>query len=221
MYTQINVALFYGTRVSDFGFQAGRLCVHTHFVSISPLFYPVVAFRIMPSFFHFLRFRNLGIVTRYRKLYRFRSDVRRFLQEYIRLDITRIILTVTFLVFTKAPANREVWIPCGDPHCDHCRWLHAHHAPYSIQPKISCGTAQICCVPSTWPSRLFSRLDHSRAKQITRWVPLPFLWIILILLVLREMLSWKSNYPECIRVVLIILIIKRRWNMFIFMGIHK
>ena len=39
--------------------------VYTHFVSSSPLFYPVVAFRIMPSFF---KFRILGIVIGYRKL---------------------------------------------------------------------------------------------------------------------------------------------------------
>ena len=130
-------------------------------------------------------------------------------------------MIVTFLVLTKAPANREVRIPCGDPHCDHWRRLRAHHAPYSIQPQISSGTEQICCVPSTWPSRLFSRLDHSRAKQITRWVPMPFLWIIQILLALKEMTLWKSNYPESVRVVLIILIIKRRWNKFIFTGIYK
>ena len=100
--------------------------------------------------------------------YRFRPDIRRPLQGYIRLHITHITVIVTFLVLTKAPANREVRIPCGDPHCDHWRRLRAHHAPYSIQPQISSGTEQICCVPSTWPSRLFSRLDHSRAKQITR-----------------------------------------------------
>jgi hypothetical protein len=147
--------------------------------------------------------------------------MRRSLQGYVKLDSTRITVTVTFLVLTKAPANREVRVPCGDPHCDHCRRLRAHHAPYSIHLHISCGTEQICCVPSTWPSRIFSWLDHSRAKQITRWVPMPFLWIIQILLVLTETPSWKSNYPESVRVVLIILIINRLWNMFIFTGIHK
>ena len=237
MYIQINVPLFYSTRVSFssssnfykanecadvFFFQADKLCAHTHFVSCSALFYPVDALWDYNIIFPLSEVpHSFNYDGKYETKYRFRPDIRRSLQGNTRLDITRISVTVTFLVLTKAPANPEARLPCGDPQRDYSWRLRPHHAPYSIQPHISCDTEQICCVRSTWPSRLFSRLDHSRAKQIARWVPTSLLRIILMLLVITETHSWKSNYPESVRVAQITLITKRWWNKIIFTGVHK